>query len=117
MAKLTLKEALVIAEFFGPDGHGVYKESVVDRLVELGVSRDKLDRFVCDLETDGSYKGSMWDGNGNRINKLRGIYSLDILYGAATAVGAKSENYNGRGFRAQHYCAEIYRIAEEAGLI
>lgn len=80
------------------DGHTIFKEEAFDML-----PKEFLDKYVHEYESVGHGKTAIYDNDGNRLEKLRGVYSLDLLYGMAHDIGAdtkEAESKNGRGFQA-----------------
>lgn len=90
-----------LLETIGGDGHTIWKESILDSFDD-GIKS----RFIREHKSDKkSYKGSIFDGNGNIIDELRGIYGLPLLQTICNDLNLEYECKNGRGFQAQ-VCTE-----------
>ena len=92
-------EALV--NHIGGDGHTIWKDSVLKDFPKA-----IKDRFVHTIESDGSYKGSIWN-NGKMVKKLKGVYGLSLLGGICSDLNLQYDHKLGRGFQAQSYTESI----------
>jgi hypothetical protein len=90
-----------LVDKIGGDGHTIWKESVLK-----GFPKAIKDRFVYVIESDGSYKGSIWN-NGKMVEKLKGVYGLTLLGGICNDLGLDYDSKLGRGFQAQSYTESI----------
>lgn len=66
-------------------------------------------------ESDGSFKGSIFDNDGKVIEKLEAVYNLSFLYWLAGALGVTEHTRaNGRGSQAQELVGFINaKLAEQ----
>jgi hypothetical protein len=66
-------------------------------------------RLIRTLESDFSNpKSTIFDANGNPVDKMEGVYNLSFLYWLCDALGVDSYNdYNGRGSQAQELVRRI----------
>jgi hypothetical protein len=85
----------------GGDGHTIWKASIMDKF-----PKDLKDRYTRVIESDGSYKGSIWN-NGEMVEKLEGIYGLNLLGGICNDLNLEYDSKLGRGFQAQSYTESI----------
>jgi hypothetical protein len=98
----SMKEAIKdLIDEIGGDGHTVWKASIMDKFPKA-----IKDRYTRVIESDGSYKGSIWN-NGVLVEKLEGIYGLNLLGGICNDLGLEYESKLGRGFQAQSYTESI----------
>lgn len=109
----TPDEAMRIASVLGPDGHGIYSNSIATK---MGVAQEKID-FFCQRHESGSDHKSTIYVNGGVAKELSGVYSLSLLQSALLDIGGKQGEYFGRGRLAQHAYAEIKRITGEKGVV
>lgn len=108
-ARFTVKHARAVADHFANDGHGLWTaQSVADG---IGLPLDAAKRWEHAYESDGSFKGSIWDENGKPVKKVRAVYALDVVESVAHALGITSE-LRGRGFRCRGLCADILNVTE-----
>ena len=92
------------------DGHTVWKASM---FTDMGFSVDAIAPVIERHESDGSYKGSMYDDHGNVIPSCHGIYGLRFLSHIAREIGADTKDADrmmGRGFRARALGAAILKV-------
>ena len=97
----------------GRDGHSIFKQSM---FLEMGFTKDFVDKYTYEMESGEGYKETIFDHNGKRINKCVGVYSLDFLYGVANDMGADTtvaRNKMGRGFQAGELIIAINKKLEE----
>jgi len=66
-------------------------------------------RLIQTLESDYSNpKSTIFDANGNPVDKMEGVYNLSFLYWLCGALGIDSNNdYNGRGSQASELVRRI----------
>ena len=96
------KEAIQeIVDKIGDDGHGLFKPSLFEKVPEEWL-KDSVRAF----ESDGTGKGSIFR-DGKVLNKVTGIYSLDILGRVVNDLHLKAESMMGRGFQARAYTKAI----------
>lgn len=101
MSGLTLSadEAWIILAKCGGDGHSILRVSALD-----GVNAAFVQAVTRTYESDGGMgKGQLFT-NGEPVDSLTGIYTLDALTLAAQVLGAdttKADQMMGRGFRAR----------------
>ena len=108
-ARFTVKHARAVAEHFSNDGHGLWTvQSVAEG---IGVPLDIARQWEHTYESDGSWKGSIWGENGERVKEVRAVYALDVVESVAHALGIRSE-LRGRGFRCRGLCADILNATE-----
>jgi hypothetical protein len=96
------------------DGHTLFAPEhysphfTLDELREAGLIQTH--------ESDGTHKGSIFDANGNVIQKLEAVYNLEFLYWLASAIGASHyTRSNGRGSQAQELVDNIKQKLNELG--
>jgi hypothetical protein len=106
----ALREKRLMAEALNGDGHGVYSpEWYTDR----GWDSDLISGLTFTHRSDGTYKGSIWDGDGNMIPEIRGVYSLTFHEAVADILGiVEHHEMNGRGFRAQAVAAKVRQMIQ-----
>jgi len=90
-----------LVDHIGGDGHTIWKDSILKDFPKA-----IKDRFVHVIESDGSYKGSIWN-NGKMVKKLKGVYGLSLLGGICNDLGLEYDSKLGRGFQAQSYTESI----------
>lgn len=72
------------------------------KFVDMGVPAELIATVARDHKSDGSYKGSIWDKNGNMFASCAGVYGLDLLRAIAADLKVDyPDNFSGRGFQAQ----------------
>jgi hypothetical protein len=88
---------LALMERIGGDGHSIYKP---DLLKDFPEPLQK--RFVHTMESDTSHwKSTLYDHDGNVIDKIEAIHGLDVQEAIASDLGLEIGSFTGRGFRAQ----------------
>ena len=90
-----------LLETIGGDGHTIWKASILKSFPE-----EIQKRFIRIIESDGSYKGSIWN-DGEMVDKLEGIYGLSLLGAICQDLGLDYEGKIGRGFQARAYTDSI----------
>jgi len=90
-----------LLETIGGDGHTIWKTSILKSFPEAIQKR-----FIRTIESDGSYKGSIWN-DGKMVEKIEGIYGLNLLGAICQDLGLDYEGKIGRGFQAQAYTDSI----------
>ena len=90
-----------LLETIGGDGHTIWKASILKSFPEAIQKR-----FIRIIESDGSYKGSIWN-DGEMVDKLEGIYGLSLLGAICQDLNLEYEGKIGRGFQAQSYTDSI----------
>lgn len=109
----TVADVKAIIEICGGDGWGVYSP---DTFKAAGVNARWIDMRTWVHRSDGSYKGSMWDANGNMVAEQKGVNSEWLLIATAEMLGLTG-NWTwqqGRGFRAQSATKALYEWMAEA---
>ena len=100
------KDALADGKVVG-DGHTIF----LPEFYAPHFSEDELRkaRLIRTLESDFSNpKSTIFDANGNPVDKMEGVYNLSFLYWLCDALGVDSYNdYNGRGSQAQELVRRI----------
>lgn len=103
------KDALADGKVVG-DGHTIF----LPEFYAPHFSEDELRkaRLIRTLESDFSNpKSTIFDRDGNPVEKMEGVYNLSFLYWLCGALGIDSNNdYNGRGSQA----SELVRRIREA---
>jgi len=98
----SMKPAIqALVKNIGGDGHTIWKDSILKDFPKA-----IKDRFVHTIESDGSYKGSIWN-NGKMVKKLKGVYGLTLLGGICSDLNLTYDSKLGRGFQAQSYTEAI----------
>ena len=97
-AALPSETVLGIIEHLGGDGHGLYDPQF---LTELGVPEELVERVTTTYKSDGSYKGSIFDPNGDVIPETTAVYSLDLYRRISGDMGLPGSSALGRGFEAR----------------
>jgi hypothetical protein len=93
----------------GADGHSILSPV---SLLRMGFSK-KFVKENTHVEHSGKdYKSKIWV-NGEMVDKLEGVYSLDFMYSIADNIGASTSiarSKMGRGFQAQELSAAIWSV-------
>ena len=111
--KPSVADVKAIISICGGDGHGVYAP---ETFKTAGVNERWVDLMTSVYKSDGSYKGSLWDGDGNMVAEQTGVDSESLLIATAEMLGMEG-NWrwqNGRGFRAQSATKALYEWMVEA---
>lgn len=100
--------AALADETIHPDGHGIYPPEQYAPHFDVEAAG-----LVKTFVSDGTHKGSIFDGEGNVIPELKGVYNLMFLSWLATQkLGLPHSAAMGRGFAAQEYYRAIKAWAE-----
>ena len=98
----SMKEAIeALVDKIGGDGHTIWLSSIMDKFPKA-----LKDRYVRVIESDGTYKGSVWN-DGKLVEKIEGIYGLSLLGGICNDLNLEYDSKIGRGFQAQSYTESI----------
>lgn len=95
---------------YGGDGHALIDPK---GLVKMGFSEKFVKQFTFVHKSGKSYKETIFDNSGNRIEKIEGVYSLSFAYGIAANIGADTtaaQSKMGRGFQAQELAVAINNV-------
>ena len=84
-------------EAIGGDGHSVWGPGKFPDVPEHLLP-------VRDHHSDGTPKGSIWDSDGQVIEKLTGVYGLGLAGALVRALGLKARSVRGRGSQCREYC-------------
>lgn len=109
----AVSDVKAIIGICGGDGWGVYSP---DTFKAAGVNERWIDMRTWVHRSDGSYKGSMWDADGNMVAEQKGVNSEWLLVATAEMLGLTG-NWTwqqGRGFRAQSATKALYEWMVEA---
>lgn len=89
----------VLLDKIGDDGHTIWAETIFDHFLTdaLGFR----ERFARIYTSDGSPKGSIYDGEGRILPGIKGVYGLHVLRALACDLGAGESSALGRGFEAR----------------
>jgi hypothetical protein len=108
-AKTALEAGVIEADghtLFAPEHYSPH--FTLDELREAGLIQTH--------ESDGTHKGSIFDAEGNVIQKLEAVYNLEFLYWLAGAIGAtRYTNSFGRGSQAQELVGYIREKLNNSG--
>ena len=117
MMKTLLKNVKTVRDLIDGDGHSIYRS---EYLIQQGFPEDMIKRLEETYTSDfSSAKSTIFDGDGNIVDSLTGVYALKLHYEVAYYLLLEAGvDYNdtliGRGFQAQ----ELARaIKKEVGLI
>ena len=100
------KVILDLLKVGGGDGHTLW-DADTDTFKDM--PKDFMDSVTHVHKSDGSYKGSIFV-NGERVEELRGVHGLGLLWALAREVGAdtkKAADKMGRGFQAHELTKAI----------
>jgi hypothetical protein len=101
-------------EEWGADGHTIIK---AEALVGYGFTQDFVDKFSYSHKSDGTAKGSLTDNSGKPVDSIKGVYSLEFLYGIAKDIEADTaiaHTKMGRGFQAGELCIAINNVLKSS---
>lgn len=106
----SLREKPEMLEAVNGDGHGLYS-------VEFYTSKGWDSDFVAPMNrrhvSDGSVKGSMFDGNGNIIAEQVAVYSLDFHERLAVLLDVDGwTQFFGRGTTARFIAEQVRKMIE-----
>ena len=96
-------------EVINGNGHSIYEGG---HYADAGFDCDHLVRVH---ESDGSMKGSITGPDGEVVDELKGIYSLDFHYWLANKVGLTADDFGtfmGRGSQAQAILGALKKWAD-----
>jgi hypothetical protein len=100
------KDALADGKVIG-DGHTIFApEFYAPHFTEAELRKARL---IQTLKSDrSSHKSTIFDNDGNPVDKIQGVYNLSFLYWLCGALGINSSNdYNGRGSQAEELVRRI----------
>ena len=103
-ATIPAQTVLDVIDYLGGDGHGLYDPVF---LTERGVPEALVNRVTTVHVSDGTYKGSIFDANGDLIPETRAVYSLDVYRAINRDLGLPGSTMGGRGFEARQLHEQI----------
>ena len=86
------------------DGHGMYDPAF---LSDLNVPDELIKQVTTVHKSDGTYKGSIFDHDGNLVPEMRAVYSLHLYRKISRDMGLPGSSAMGRGFEAQELHEKI----------
>ena len=103
-ATLPAHTVRAINEPLGGDGHGLYDPVF---LTDLGVPDALVKSVTQTYKSDGSYKGSIFDAEGQVIKESHAVYSLSLYRRISDDLGVGGSTMLGRGFEARELHGKI----------
>ena len=103
-ATIPAETVLAVIDYLGGDGHGLYDPVI---LTERGVPASLVKRVTTTYKSDGSYKGSIFDAEGQVIAETHAVYSLALYRHINSDLGLPSSTMMGRGFEARQLHDQI----------
>jgi hypothetical protein len=103
-ASLPAETVLAVIDHLGGDGHGFYNPSF---LSWLGVPEALVESVTTTHKSDGSYKGSIFDAEGQVIEETHAVYSLSLYRRISDDLGLPGSTMMGRGFEARQLHGQI----------
>lgn len=103
-ATIPAETVLAVIDYLGGDGHGLYKSEF---LTERGVPATLVKRVTTTYKSDGTYKGSIFDAEGQVIPETRAVYSLSLYRHINSDLGLPGSRMMGRGFEARELHGQI----------
>lgn len=89
------------------DGHTIFKP---EAFLEVGVPQELVDRYTQTFESDFSdHKSTIFDPLGKAVNKMRGVYGLNMLSGIIRDFNLDARRMLGRGFQAQVWKEALHK--------
>ena len=114
--KTTVEQQRKLLEYIGGDGHTIWNADALKADAQDTVAIDYIvDAFTRTERSDGSYKGSLFDGQtGEYRDTLRGVYGLTVIRSLAAHYDVHSSKF-GRGSEARELTEGILaRIGKES---
>lgn len=100
--KATVKAAIA-AEVIIPDGHTLFAPEFYEKFFPV-----REWNLVQVHESDGTGKGSIFDHDGNVIQRLEAVYNLTFLRSLARRCGIEYSPYSmGRGSEAREWVTQL----------
>jgi len=103
-ATLPAHTVRAVIEHLGGDGHGLYDPVF---LTDLGVPDALVNSVTTIHKSDGSYKGTIFDANGDIIKETKAVYSLSLYRRISDDLGVGGSQMLGRGFEARELHGKI----------
>jgi len=103
-ATIPAQTVMAVIDYLGGDGHGLYDPNF---LTELGVPEPLVTSVTTTHRSDGTYKGSIFDANGDLITETRAVYSLSLYRAINSDLGLPGSSMMGRGFEARQLHGQI----------
>jgi hypothetical protein len=103
-AYLSDETLLAICDYLDGDGHSIFGQGW---LRELNVPEDYIDAVSRTHHSDGSPKGSISNPDGELVESLQGVYSLDLYRRMGRDLGMPGSAFGGRGFEARDWDRRI----------
>lgn len=101
----SLPAEIVLAAADRCDGHTIFKPRA---FLDAGLPREIVDHLTCTHGSDGSPKGTIYV-HGQAVERLSGIYGLELLRFLASALGVEYAPKLGRGSEAREIQAALHR--------
>jgi len=87
-----------VVEVVQGDGWTIFKPDV---FIEVGVPESLIKQYTRTHHSDKSSPKSTVFANGKAVNKLVGVYGLNVMDGIVRDLGLKPGSFMGRGFQAR----------------